>query len=1110
MATTSTAEGTDVANISAVGTAPFILATSQPGQDGAGDGSAPSDDPHPPLKYKRVKVHMNSKGVAYLLNPTTGTRYDVSDNEDVLDSTPPRVRQGSSWLVWCDGKQGGKSKKGRRHRARKMRDTLSFLTSSTDLTLPSPQLCALTSQRVQVRRHRGAPAGGKKPTGWDLRPAAPISSEKKPEAGPSTQQPQGASGTEGTLTDVSDVTPSSPAEIQNGLLRGIPGEDLLASLVSDIGPAEGLTKRQKEKFSLLQGMMSMTRRTLLTSTGVALGQRVNVVELGDQVRNLRDEFADRINALREGITAASDRIEGALENNVISTAGQHMGWSGARATVNLEPSGLNQSASGYTLSAPIRGPTLTVFEAFAAEKSSQIGRAIDRQLGDEIEAPSRLPKLKEPAQYSGEDDDDKFFTWLGQFCTWLQGNTLGGPKYNLLRILYLKGALTVHTLQWFNSDVEPLDKESDIPHKFEGIICAMHRQFVTSATAVRATKEFEAVRYDASRGIKFLVSELLCTANRMREPPADITIGQRFMCLIPASVHNKLVWRGLVPEYADVNMRKNHARTWIEAQGSMRDGGGAQLTTSRPAALTCMAPGPSTGSGPIRSNKSGPSTRVAAPANAQPRGSGPAMAGSTPKSTKTCFRCGRVGHIASDRECLQYNDSASSRPRPALRAQHIPSSCTDGEFTEDEVQQQDADYDGLWGGDQYDAEELLDDYPADTHEEITEDLVEGEVGVDLDPNEAPDLDNLIDAAQADEVRVGISDTPSHSTILDLDALLIDVAGDGLPLWTAAGENACPESPTDSGPCFDALHTDFEARHGEGPYSGTPAVELAAIGTVGAEENAHEGWKGVRNLQPGVVLGYSPAYLCTTAIDVEAQNSEFERHLASLQQAITDLEKLIARRESARRYIIELQTRPVGSQSAAPHILAIALARSDINLTDMSANLAELLHRMDRMRSAKRFIEEELTRRMLECERYTRVRSRAQPRCRRIPVIDLSPPPSYRSASPSDSEEDLDEEPQVSMAASRVLGSLGEPDVPHAPEGTVVRDSYSLGPITEEDCLPAPDSDDAGGLTLVQQSFSGDVWLPDVTEDAKWWVSHLDDPDTLEPHVLSQRVEGAPR
>ncbi|KAJ7027672.1 hypothetical protein C8F04DRAFT_1266781 [Mycena alexandri] len=374
--------------------------------------------------------------------------------------------------------------------------------------------------------------------------------------------------------------------------------------------------------------------------------------------------------------------------------------------------------------------------------------------------------------------------------------------------------------------------------------------------------------------------------------------------------------------------------------------------------------------------------------------------------------------------------------------------------------------------------------------------------------------------------------------MDLDALLIDIVGDGYQLWSASTEGTTTASPAeinDSTPRFDNLHAEFEERHGPGPYSGTSAVELAAIGTVGAEESAHEGWRGVKRLQPGVVFGYSPAYLRTTAIDVELHNAEFERHLREIRQAISDLEGLITRRESASKYILELQTRPVGSQSIAPRVLGIAIARNKLNLNNMSSNLVELLHRLERMQRAKEFIEEELTRRLLAREDHARSTTRPSNRGRRVPVIDLSPspptpagldigsttmsstssltpspPPSYRSRSPTDSDGyySMDDETGLYLAASRALAEANGGEVLHDHVGELVQDSYSIGPGTEGSCLdaslPYGELDSTPGAVL--DSFSTDVWLPNIASADKWWVSHGDDPETLEPHVLSQRVE----
>ncbi|KAJ7672158.1 hypothetical protein DFH06DRAFT_934745, partial [Mycena polygramma] len=102
-------------------------------------------------------------------------------------------------------------------------------------------------------------------------------------------------------------------------------------------------------------------------------------------------------------------------------------------------------------------------------------------------------KMKDPPLYNGEDDDALFMNWLGSLCTYLEGYSMGGPKYDSHRVLYLKQALGNYALTWFRTEVDPTNRDSDIPREFEAIVQAMYKRFVTSSTATRATKEFEAV-----------------------------------------------------------------------------------------------------------------------------------------------------------------------------------------------------------------------------------------------------------------------------------------------------------------------------------------------------------------------------------------------------------------------------------------------------------------------------------------------------------------------------------------------------------------------------------------------------------------------------------------
>ncbi|KAK7043304.1 hypothetical protein R3P38DRAFT_3347475 [Favolaschia claudopus] len=800
----------------------------------------------------RLRVSMDANGVPYLVDPLTGTRYEVSDDEAVPDNQAP-----------------------------------------------SPS-----------------------------RPAAP------------TVETEGTGG----------PTPSSPSSITREDSNNSPltPEMLLASLIADLS-ATPLSEPQLSRFSTLRGIMSLSRDSLLTTTGLVAGQRDHVRGLARSLRQLRNDVAERFVELSEEITTANQRMEVTLSNNlrVLRATGAtdaqlaqlvvavQSGRDQPLERINLDaqlheppaqtieleelrpavdrvlpprrdarfaderaptpnvsrdppphlqrstvgigrgavnPIGYNQSISGVITGRGRDGDTTpNVFELFLEEKAQQIHLMISRALGQAIRAPPRPPKLPEPSKYKGEDDDTTFMTWLSRLCTWLQGNGLGGQDYEDSRIVYLKTALESHAIEWFDTEVEPLTKPSEIDHSFEAIVCAMHRRFVTTATATRATKEYEAVRYDESKGVEFLASELKRTALKMREPPADITLRQRFMRLLPADVHNELIRRGLYTEYVEWDTLKNHARMWIEGQGMMRRDARAS-ESSRPArATTAKSTTRSAGKSVARSRAT---TRTNAPIAARAGTAavnlpsapttmskdkaGPNSTSAAPRPNKTCFGCGLVGHIASDPVCPRFNESVSNRPRTnaQIRAQRVVSSYSDDEDGEEELASDeggstaDDEVDGLWGGDQYDGDVLLDDFPADHHSSHNNDERDAE---ETNPHEAPDLAELIDGAAPTEARVGAmqyfamridndetpdrevipganeysSSQPMRTAIMDTLVAVVGFSGLGHPEWDLAREDQ-ERLDRDIHWDFECHNHDslihaFEMQRGVGPYSG-PALQ----------------------------------------------------------------------------------------------------------------------------------------------------------------------------------------------------------------------------------------------------------------------------------------------
>ncbi|KAK6967105.1 hypothetical protein R3P38DRAFT_3215999 [Favolaschia claudopus] len=619
-------------------------------------------------------------------------------------------------------------------------------------------------------------------------------------------------------------------------------------------------------------------------------------------------------------------------------------------TVN--PIGYNQSISGVLTERGRDGDTTpNVFELFLEEKAQQIHIMINRTLGQTIRAPPRPPKLPEPSKYKGEDDDTTFMTWLSRLCTWLQGSGLGGPDYEDSRIVYLKTSLESHAIEWFDTEVEPLTRPSEIDHNFEAIVCAMHRRFVTTATATRATREYEAVRYDESKGVEFLASELKRTALRMREPPADITLRQRFMRLLPAGVHNELIRRGLYTEYVEWDRWKNHARMWIEGQGMMRrdtrvpeSSRPARTTTAR---ATTKSVGKSTARGRVTPRSNAPiAARAGATAvnhSSSPTTMSKDKVGSNlnpaaSRSNKTCFGCGLIGHIASDPVCPRYNESASTRPKnnAQIRAQRVVSSYSDDGEEEEELA---SDEDDTMG------DVLLDDFPADHDHHETHDDNE-HVVEETDPHEAPDLAELIDSAAPTEVRVGAmqyfamridndapadrevipganeysSSQPMRTAIMDTLVAVVGFSGLGHPEWDPAREDQERLDRND--------HWDFEC------HDHDSLIHAAA-------------WEGVLAIQPLILTSFTSGVLRTTVIDVEAESARISGYFSVLQQSITDIQALIDRREGAFNDLRHLPPLVDETRSRAGRIRRLATLASARTLDDMRVGLELLEHRLSR-------------------------------------------------------------------------------------------------------------------------------------------------------------------
>lgn len=106
---------------------------------------------------------------------------------------------------------------------------------------------------------------------------------------------------------------------------------------------------------------------------------------------------------------------------------------------------------------------------------------------------AKYPKFESPGKYDGADDHDAFYNWLDGYLTWLRFYNVCGPETDRSRVQYLRPYLTGKAVEWYTVCID--NPSLGYLPTFEETICAMHRRFVHSSSAAKATLDFDNCRY---------------------------------------------------------------------------------------------------------------------------------------------------------------------------------------------------------------------------------------------------------------------------------------------------------------------------------------------------------------------------------------------------------------------------------------------------------------------------------------------------------------------------------------------------------------------------------------------------------------------------------------
>ncbi|KAF7371845.1 hypothetical protein MVEN_00041300 [Mycena venus] len=117
-------------------------------------------------------------------------------------------------------------------------------------------------------------------------------------------------------------------------------------------------------------------------------------------------------------------------------------------------------------------------------------------------------------------------TFVEMLCTWLRSQMLCRRDLSIdnFRLIMLKTHLTGQALEWFILTVNSSHFVAQEDLTFTDAVCALHHRFVTSANAQRATRAFDAVRYDNARELDSFAEQLIRRANQMNHVPNDFAM----------------------------------------------------------------------------------------------------------------------------------------------------------------------------------------------------------------------------------------------------------------------------------------------------------------------------------------------------------------------------------------------------------------------------------------------------------------------------------------------------------------------------------------------------------------------------------------------------------
>jgi hypothetical protein len=159
-----------------------------------------------------------------------------------------------------------------------------------------------------------------------------------------------------------------------------------------------------------------------------------------------------------------------------------------------------------------------------------------------LELPAGMKHMKPqpPEKFDGEDEVDDFMDWVIQVCRHFMMTGLSGRENDALRKLCTASFLGKRPRQWYDNKISKMGIHGNINLPFPDAIICIFDRYIRAVTSESAYEKYNAVTYKTEEGVQGLFDELLDTAEKLVQPPAESELTRRFLDRLPRAIAKHL------------------------------------------------------------------------------------------------------------------------------------------------------------------------------------------------------------------------------------------------------------------------------------------------------------------------------------------------------------------------------------------------------------------------------------------------------------------------------------------------------------------------------------------------------------------------------------------